>query len=88
MTLKEYEEKLQEKRKVLESMKMQKRRVTLDKDFESMHIIEKKDEETIFVKLVSLFLDVFLSCLCYFNFATLLVDLHVLCEFRTLTVAS
>ncbi|KAL1544571.1 RGG repeats nuclear RNA binding protein A-like [Salvia divinorum] len=45
MTLKQYEKLLREKRKVLESMKTEERRVALDTDFNSMHIISKKNEE-------------------------------------------
>ncbi|KAH6789715.1 hypothetical protein C2S51_004721 [Perilla frutescens var. frutescens] len=53
MTLKEYEKKLEEKRKALEALKTEERRVSLDKEFESMRIIERKNEETNFVKLNS-----------------------------------
>lgn len=52
MTLKQYEKQLEEKRKGLESLKAEERRVALDKEFESMQMIEKKNEETNFVKLV------------------------------------
>lgn len=52
MTLKQYEKQLEEKRKGLESLKAEERRVALDKEFESMQIIEKKNEEANFVKLV------------------------------------
>lgn len=51
MTLKQYEKQLEEKRKGLESLKAEERRVALDKEFESMQMIEKKNEETNFVKL-------------------------------------
>lgn len=52
MTLKQYEKLLREKRKVLESMKTEERRVALDTDFHSMHIIAKKTkEEANFVSL-------------------------------------
>lgn len=53
MTLKEYEKKLEEKRKILESLKTEERRVALDKELESMHMIEKKNEEANSVKLNS-----------------------------------
>ncbi|KAK8962566.1 hypothetical protein KSP40_PGU020018 [Platanthera guangdongensis] len=45
MTLAEYEKLLQEKRKALESLKVESRKVVLDKDFEGMQIIEKKKEQ-------------------------------------------
>ncbi|XP_020590008.1 RGG repeats nuclear RNA binding protein A-like isoform X2 [Phalaenopsis equestris] len=44
MTLAEYEKVLQEKRKPLESLKVETRKVVVDKDFEGMQIIEKKKE--------------------------------------------
>lgn len=47
MTLAEYEKLLQEKRKPLESLKTEARRVVADKDFEGMQIIEKKKEDDI-----------------------------------------
>lgn len=54
MTLKQYEKQLEEKRKALESLKTEERKVTLDKDFNSMHVIGKKNEEEAnFILLVS-----------------------------------
>ena len=55
MTLEEYEKVLEEKRKALLALKSEERKVDLDKDFESMQLLSsKKNEEEIFVKLVSL----------------------------------
>jgi hypothetical protein len=51
MTLEEYEKVLSEKRKALEALKSKERKVTLDKDFEAMQLIERKNEE-VFAKLV------------------------------------
>ncbi|KAL0928464.1 hypothetical protein M5K25_000348 [Dendrobium thyrsiflorum] len=47
MTLAEYEKLLQEKRKALESLKVETRKVVIDKDFEGMQIIEKKKEDEV-----------------------------------------
>ena len=55
MTLEEYEKVREEKRKALLALKSEERKVDLDKDFESMQLLSsKKNEEEIFVKLVSL----------------------------------
>lgn len=55
MTLEEYEKVLEEKRKALLALKSEERKVTLDKDFESMQLLSsKKNEEEFFVKLVNL----------------------------------
>ncbi|XP_057963622.1 RGG repeats nuclear RNA binding protein A-like isoform X2 [Malania oleifera] len=51
MTLEEYEKQLHEKRKALEALKSVERKVTLDQDFESMQLVEKKKEGSIFIKL-------------------------------------
>ncbi|KAH7290173.1 hypothetical protein KP509_30G035000 [Ceratopteris richardii] len=51
MTLEEYEKVLSEKRKALEALKAKERKVVLDKEFESMQLIEKKNEEETFLKL-------------------------------------
>ncbi|KAI3450812.1 hypothetical protein Pfo_007477 [Paulownia fortunei] len=53
MTLHEYEKQLQQNRKVLESLKMKERKVTPDKDFESMQTVERKNVESSLVKLNS-----------------------------------
>ncbi|KAJ4956592.1 hypothetical protein NE237_013375 [Protea cynaroides] len=53
MTLDEYEKLLSDKRKALEALKTEERKVTLDKDFELMQVIEKKKQETLFIKLKS-----------------------------------
>lgn len=53
MTLAQYEKKLSEKRKELESMKAEERKVTLDKDLEHMRPVEKKQDD-IFFEPVSL----------------------------------
>ncbi|KAG6487733.1 hypothetical protein ZIOFF_056330 [Zingiber officinale] len=50
MTLDEYEKVLQEKRKALQPLKIEERKVVVDQDFESMQLVEKKQEEN-FVKL-------------------------------------
>lgn len=55
MTLEEYEKLLLEKRKALEAFKRtEERKVAVDKDLESMQVVEKKrEEEILFVKLKS-----------------------------------
>ncbi|VFQ63731.1 unnamed protein product [Cuscuta campestris] len=53
-TLDEYERMLEEKRKALQALKPEERKVCLDKDFESMQLLaNKKNEEEIFIKLAS-----------------------------------
>lgn len=53
--MEEYEKLLEEKRKALLALKSEERKVDLDKDFESMQLLSsKKNDEEIFVKLVSL----------------------------------
>lgn len=55
MTLEEYEKVLAEKRKALEDAKAAERKVEADKEFEKMQLVDnKKREEDIFIKLVSL----------------------------------
>ncbi|KAK1319853.1 Signal peptide peptidase-like 2 [Acorus calamus] len=51
MTLEEYEKLLPEKRKALDALKTEERRVAHDKEFEMMQLVEKKKEEEIFIKL-------------------------------------
>ncbi|RWR87168.1 aspartate, glycine, lysine and serine-rich-like protein [Cinnamomum micranthum f. kanehirae] len=56
MTLDEYEKLLSEKRKALEVLKSEERKVALDKDFEAMQLIDKKKEDAnhhLFIKLKS-----------------------------------
>ncbi|KAF8388493.1 hypothetical protein HHK36_027165 [Tetracentron sinense] len=53
MTLDEYEKLCFEKRKALEALKNEERKVTPDKDFELMKLVEKKKEENLFIKLKS-----------------------------------
>ncbi|KAL6985904.1 hypothetical protein U1Q18_019278 [Sarracenia purpurea var. burkii] len=54
MTLEEYEKVLEEKRKALQALKTEERKVVLDKDFESMQLLlNKKSDEDIFLKLGS-----------------------------------
>ncbi|KAA8543553.1 hypothetical protein F0562_021701 [Nyssa sinensis] len=53
MTLDEYEKLLIEKRKALEALKIEERKVALDKDFELMQLVEKKKEDSLFIKLNS-----------------------------------
>lgn len=50
MTLKEYEKQLLEKRKGLEALKLDERKVTLDKDLESMQLVGKKKEDFSLIK--------------------------------------
>ncbi|WOL15564.1 keratin, type I cytoskeletal 9-like isoform X1 [Canna indica] len=50
MTLHEYEKVLKQKRMALEFLKIEERKVVLDKDLESMQLVEKKKEDN-FVKL-------------------------------------
>ncbi|GAB2298082.1 hypothetical protein Dimus_032157 [Dionaea muscipula] len=52
MTLEEYEKLLSEKRKGLEALRAEERKVALDKDFEAMQLVEKKKDD-IFVQLKS-----------------------------------
>lgn len=55
MTLEEYEKVLEEKRKALDAEKNEERKVEADKAFASMQLVDnKKREEDIFIKLVSL----------------------------------
>lgn len=51
MTLEEYEKVLAEKRKALLSQKAEVRKVTVDKEFASMQMVDKKVDEEIFLKL-------------------------------------
>lgn len=51
MTLEEYEKLLEEKRKALQALKTEERKVDT-KVFESMQQISKKSSDEIFVKLV------------------------------------
>lgn len=51
MTLEEYEKVLSEKRKNLEALKAKERKVVADKDFAAMQLVEKKNEEEVFLKL-------------------------------------
>ncbi|KAL9248546.1 RGG repeats nuclear RNA binding protein A-like protein [Drosera capensis] len=54
MTLEEYQKLLEEKRKALQALKTEERRVVVDKELESMkQLSNKKDNNTIFVKLCS-----------------------------------
>ncbi|GAB2213978.1 hypothetical protein Droror1_Dr00018307, partial [Drosera rotundifolia] len=54
MTLEEYKKVLEEKRKALQALKAEERKVDLDKEFESMQLVsKKKDNDEIFVKLGS-----------------------------------
>lgn len=64
MTLEEYEKVLAEKRKALEALsKTEERKVTLDKDLESMQLIERKKDDSLFIKLVCR-----LVCLIFLSF--------------------
>lgn len=53
MTLEEYEKLLSEKTKALQALKVEERKVTLDKDLKGMQLVQKKKEEEIFVQLKS-----------------------------------
>ncbi|PIA30922.1 hypothetical protein AQUCO_05300030v1 [Aquilegia coerulea] len=54
MTLDEYTKILEEKRKALQALKVEERKVTVDKEFESMQLLSgKKTNDEIFVKLGS-----------------------------------
>lgn len=55
MTLDEYEKLLEEKRKALLALKPEERKVTLDKEFESMQLLssKKNDDDAVFIKLAS-----------------------------------
>jgi hypothetical protein len=62
MTLEEYEKVLFEKRKALEALRTtEERKVTLDKDLESMQLVERKKDDSLFIQLVCRL--VCLSCL-------------------------
>lgn len=54
MTLEEYQKLLEEKRKALEALKTEERKVEIDKDLAAMQpLSSKKSSDEIFVKLVS-----------------------------------
>ncbi|PSR93468.1 Hyaluronan/mRNA-binding protein [Actinidia chinensis var. chinensis] len=54
MTLEEYEKVLEEKRKALQALKAEERKVVADKDFESMQLLSnKKSDDDVFLKLGS-----------------------------------
>lgn len=58
MTLEQYEKVLAEKREALEALKKsEERKVTLDKELESMKVLRKnkEDEDDLVIKLVCLF---------------------------------
>lgn len=57
MTLEQYEKVLAEKREALEALKKsEERKVTLDKELESMKVLRKnKEDEDVVIKLVCLF---------------------------------
>lgn len=53
MTLEEYEKVLEEKRKALEALKTEERKVVVDKDLASMQpLSKKKNNDEVFAKLV------------------------------------
>lgn len=57
MTLDEYEKVLEEKRKALQALKIDERKVDLDKEFQSMQQLSgKKSNNDIFIKLVMLWM--------------------------------
>ncbi|PSR93480.1 Protein CBFA2T2 like [Actinidia chinensis var. chinensis] len=54
MTLEEYSKVLEEKRKALQALKAEERKVVIDKDFESMQLLSyKKSDDDVFLKLGS-----------------------------------
>lgn len=54
MTLEEYEKVLEEKRKALQALKAEERKVEMDKDLKKMQLLSsKKTNDEIFAKLVS-----------------------------------
>lgn len=54
MTLEEYEKVLEEKKKALQALKAEERKVEMDKDLKNMHLLSsKKTNDEIFAKLVS-----------------------------------
>ena len=78
MTLEEYEKVCFEKRKALESLrKTEQRTVTLDKDFESMQLVDKKKDDSLVIKPVGklvcslffyfIFIFIFFVCMLYLN---------------------
>ena len=74
MTLEEYEKVCFEKRKALESLrKTEQRTVTLDKDFESMQLVDKKKDDSLVIKLVG-------KLVCSFFFFFLFHWLYVIFE--------
>jgi hypothetical protein len=52
LTLDEYEKILEEKRKALSACKAEERKVQADKAFESMQLVEKRNDEDVFIKVV------------------------------------
>lgn len=60
MTLEEYQKILEEKRKALEALKTEERKVEIDKDLAAMQpLSSKKSNDEIFAKLVSHFATLF-----------------------------
>lgn len=53
LTLDEYEKILEEKRKALSASKAEERKVLADKAFESMLLVEKRNDEDVFIKVGS-----------------------------------
>ncbi|KAK9930564.1 hypothetical protein M0R45_027599 [Rubus argutus] len=53
MTLEGYEKVLEEKRKALATLKIEERKVDLDKDLKSMQQLSRKGNDETFIKLVS-----------------------------------
>ena len=72
MTLKEYEKVLEERRKAFHTLKTEEKKVDT-KVFESLqHLLNKKDNDDIFIKLVSL------TTLCFQSSLVLLIKFVVL----------
>lgn len=76
MTLEEYQKVLEEKRKALQALKTEERKVDVDKELKSMQqLSNKKDNDDIFIKLVN-----WLTLIFHFvvSFTTLLIVCSVL----------
>ena len=54
LTLKQYQQQLLEKRKALEALKPEERKVDGDTDFESMQLVGRKKEDSLLIKQVGL----------------------------------
>lgn len=65
MTLEEYEKVLEEKRRAVLALKAEERKVEVDKELQSMQVLSvKKNNDEVFIKLVSQFTVYLLAVIC------------------------